>query len=57
MTVGLFTGTKHYYKNETTISSVEIERINTRVSEIRNMISIDPKSIETAKQNKITSTF
>jgi hypothetical protein len=43
MTVGLFTGTKHYYKNETTISSVEIERINTRVSEIRNMISIDPK--------------
>lgn len=43
MTLGVLTGSKHYYKNETTITSLEIERINTRVSEIRNMISIDPK--------------
>lgn len=43
MTMGVFTGAKHYYKEESTITSLEIERINTRVSEIRNMISIDPK--------------
>ncbi|MCD0469670.1 murein L,D-transpeptidase catalytic domain-containing protein [Flavobacterium sp. JAS] len=43
MTVGFLTGSKHYYKEETSITSVEIERINTRVSEIRNKIGIDPK--------------
>ncbi|CAA9200347.1 murein L,D-transpeptidase catalytic domain-containing protein [Flavobacterium collinsii] len=43
LTVGVLTGAKHYYKNETTISSLEVERINTRVSEIKNMISIDSK--------------
>ncbi|MFH7019169.1 murein L,D-transpeptidase catalytic domain-containing protein [Flavobacterium sp. FlaQc-47] len=42
MTVGVLTGTKHYYKKET-ITTVEVERMNTRISEIRNMISINPK--------------
>ncbi|QGK73890.1 murein L,D-transpeptidase catalytic domain-containing protein [Flavobacterium sp. SLB02] len=42
MTVGLFTGTKHYYKKEV-MSTLELERMNTRISEIKNMISIDPK--------------
>ncbi|MEN2402999.1 murein L,D-transpeptidase catalytic domain-containing protein [Flavobacterium sp. MC2016-06] len=43
MTVGFFTGSKLYYKEEKAITSVEIERINSRVSEIKNMISIDSK--------------
>ncbi|MCD9573827.1 murein L,D-transpeptidase catalytic domain-containing protein [Flavobacterium soyae] len=42
MTVGVFTGSKHYFKDEFSITSVEIERINNRVSEIRNM-NIDHK--------------
>ena len=42
MTVGFFTGTKHYYKKEV-MSTLEVERMNTRISEIKNMISIDPK--------------
>jgi hypothetical protein len=43
VTVGFLTGSKLYSKKETTITNLEIERINNRVSEIRNMISIDPK--------------
>ncbi|OXG02330.1 L,D-transpeptidase-like protein [Flavobacterium araucananum] len=42
MTVGVLTGSKHYYKEEA-MTTLEVERMNTRVSEIRNMISIDPK--------------
>jgi L,D-transpeptidase catalytic domain len=42
LTVGFLTGSKHYYKEEV-MSTLEVERMNTRVSEIRNMISIDPK--------------
>ncbi|MFQ6599534.1 murein L,D-transpeptidase catalytic domain-containing protein [Flavobacterium sp. C3NV] len=42
MTVGFFTGTKHYYKKEV-MSTLEVERMNTRIGEIKNMISIDPK--------------
>lgn len=43
MTVGFFTGSNHYFKEESSITSVEIERINNRVDEIRNMINIDHK--------------
>ena len=42
VTVGFLTGSKHYYKEEV-MTTLEVERMNTRVSEIRNMISIDPK--------------
>ncbi|SEO29636.1 L,D-transpeptidase catalytic domain [Flavobacterium sp. CF108] len=43
MTVGVFTGSRHYFKEEASITSVEIERINSRVGEIRNMMKIDHK--------------
>lgn len=43
MTVGVLTGSKHYFKEETSISSVEIERINTRLVNIKSMINIDRK--------------
>ena len=42
VTVGFLTGSKHNYKEEV-MSTLEVERMNTRVSEIRNMIGIDPK--------------
>lgn len=42
MTMGVFTTSKHYFKEET-ITSVEIERINSKVDEIRNMINTDHK--------------
>ncbi|MEG0849168.1 murein L,D-transpeptidase catalytic domain-containing protein [Flavobacterium plurextorum] len=42
MTVGFFTGTNHYFKEES-ITSLEIERINSRIGDIRNMITIDKK--------------
>lgn len=42
MTVGFLAGSKNYYKDEA-MTTLEVERMNTRVSEIRNMISIDPK--------------
>lgn len=41
MTVGLFTGSKGYFKEESSITSIEIERINTRVEELKNRINID----------------
>lgn len=43
MTVGVLTGSKHYFKEESTISTVEIERINTRIGDIRNMINLDKR--------------
>jgi len=43
LTVGFFTGSKSYLKKETTITNFEVERINSRVNEIRDMISIDSK--------------
>ncbi|MDA6068867.1 murein L,D-transpeptidase catalytic domain family protein [Flavobacterium sp. AC] len=43
VTVGFFTASKHYFKEDDVMTTVEVERMNTRVSEIRNMISIDPK--------------
>jgi len=43
MTVGVLTGSKHYFKEETSISSVEIERINTRLVNIKNTININRK--------------
>lgn len=42
MTVGFFTGSKHYFEEET-ITTVEMERINSRLGDIRNMINIDHK--------------
>jgi len=42
MTVGVFTGSKHYFNKES-ITSVEIERINSRIDDIKNMIDIDHK--------------
>ncbi|KAF2506655.1 murein L,D-transpeptidase catalytic domain-containing protein [Flavobacterium sp. P21] len=42
MTVGVFSGAKHYFKeDESTITNVEIERINSRITDIRNMINAD----------------
>lgn len=41
MTVGFLTGSKHYFKEESTITNVEIERINSRIGNIRNMITLD----------------
>lgn len=43
ITVGIFTGSKYYFKEESSITSLEIERINNRVNELRNMIKIDHK--------------
>lgn len=40
MTVGLFSGSKHFYKDES-ITSLEIERINSRLGDIRNMVSLN----------------
>lgn len=42
MTIGFFTGSKNYFKEES-ITNVEIERINTRIGEIKNMIDVDHK--------------
>ncbi|QSW88972.1 MULTISPECIES: murein L,D-transpeptidase catalytic domain-containing protein [Flavobacterium] len=42
MTVGVFTGSKHYFNKES-ITSVEIERINSRIDDIKNMIDTDHK--------------
>ncbi len=41
MTMGVFTGAKHYYKEESTITDAEIERINSRIEDIKNTISVD----------------
>lgn len=43
MTVGFLTGSKHYFKEESSITSVEIERINSRIGEIKSMISLGNK--------------
>jgi len=43
VTVGFFSGSKLYTKEETNSTTLEVERMNNRVGEIRNMISIDPK--------------
>ncbi|MBS7253744.1 murein L,D-transpeptidase catalytic domain-containing protein [Flavobacterium branchiicola] len=44
MTVGVFTGFKHYIcEEESTITEVELERINTRIVDIKKMIEIDHK--------------
>lgn len=42
VTVGFLTGSKHYYDEEV-MSTLEVERMNTRIGEIKNMISIDSK--------------
>ncbi|KAF2513954.1 murein L,D-transpeptidase catalytic domain-containing protein [Flavobacterium foetidum] len=42
MTVGFFTGSNLYFKDET-LSTVEIERINTRIIDIKNMVSSGSK--------------
>lgn len=44
MTVGVFTGSKHYFNKES-ITSVEIERINSRIDDIKNMIDTDHNTI------------
>ena len=43
MTVGFLTGSKHYLKEESAITSVEIERINIRVEELRSRINNEHK--------------
>lgn len=43
VTVGFFTGSKNYFKSDIAISTIEMERINSRIEHIRNMISIDSK--------------
>lgn len=43
MTVSFFTGSKLSFKEDDAISTVEMERINNRISVIKNMINIDHK--------------
>src|SRR4051812_26646218 len=41
LTVGLFSGSKHYFKENYAVSSIEMERINSRITNIKNMIQVD----------------
>ena len=43
VTTGFFTGTKLDFKEKTTITNLEIDRMNTRVDEIKSMISANSK--------------
>ncbi|MDP5198742.1 murein L,D-transpeptidase catalytic domain-containing protein [Flavobacterium sp. DG2-3] len=43
MTVSFFTGSKLSFKEEEAISTVELERINSRITSIKSMIGTDPK--------------
>lgn len=43
VTVGFFTGSKAYLKKETTTTNLEIDRINSRIDEIKEMICTDSK--------------
>ncbi len=43
VTVGFLTSAKLYFKEETVMTSLEIERMNSKVSEIKSMINIDHK--------------
>jgi len=43
MTVSFFTGSKLSFKEEEVISTIEMERINSRISGIKDMISTDHK--------------
>ena len=43
VTVGFFTGSKSYLKKETTITNLEIDRINSRIDDIKDMICTDSK--------------
>lgn len=42
MTISFFTGSKLSFKEEETISTIEMERINNRIADIRNMINSNP---------------
>ncbi|MFB9080339.1 murein L,D-transpeptidase catalytic domain-containing protein [Flavobacterium procerum] len=43
MTAGFFTGSNLYFNEDDALSTIEIERINTRIVDIKNMISSDSK--------------
>ncbi|MBE8724828.1 murein L,D-transpeptidase catalytic domain-containing protein [Flavobacterium hungaricum] len=43
VTVGFLTGSKLYFEEENAISVIEMERINTRILDIKNMINVDHK--------------
>jgi len=43
MTVSFFTGSNFYFKEDEAISVIEMERINTRIAGIKDMINADPK--------------
>ena len=43
MTVSFFTGSKFYFKEEEAISTIEMERINSRIAVIKDMLTTDHK--------------
>ncbi|MBL0738037.1 murein L,D-transpeptidase catalytic domain family protein [Flavobacterium sp. GN10] len=43
ITVSIFTGSKFSFKEEETISTIEMERINNRIAGIKEMIGVDHK--------------
>lgn len=43
MTIEVLTGSKSYFKKDIVISSLEMERINSRIANIKNTISIDSR--------------
>lgn len=43
VTVSLFTGSKFSFKEESIISTIEMERINSRIIDLKNMINVDHK--------------
>ncbi|PBI84983.1 hypothetical protein BSF41_38940 [Flavobacterium sp. ACN2] len=43
MSISFFTGSKLSFKEEETISTIEMERINGRIAGIKDMITTDPK--------------
>lgn len=43
VTIGFLSGSKFYFKEENAISAIEMERINTRILDLKNMINVDHK--------------
>ena len=43
MTVSFFTGSKFSFKEEEAISTIEMERINSRIAVIKDMVATDHK--------------
>ena len=43
VTVSFFTGSKLSFKEESAISTIEMERINSRIIDLKNMINVDHK--------------